>query len=452
MTVVTVDFSEKLGAIKPMNAINNGPLPYTKDQTWTNFSDYKKLRLPYARTHDASFCSRYGGEHTVDVNFIFPRFDADENDPTSYDFQLTDEYLKSIFSAGTEPFFRLGSKIEHWSKKYNTLPPKDFGKWARICEHIIAHYTEGWAKGFRWNITYWEIWNEPDMRGDNEPAKNKPTWGGTQAQFFDLYKTAACHLKKRFPTLKIGGPAVANMFTSRAFGTVTIVKPWIEDFLTFVAENKVPLDFFSWHSYTGEVQTILDGAKQARLYLDKYGLKKTESILNEWNYLDGWNGDSFLGTIKGITGIRGAAFSSAVMSACQNAPVDMLMYYDAQPSVFNGLFDYYTMKPIKGYYPFYMFSKLREAGWQVSASSSDRDVYVLAATGNGKKGAMVTYYPSPKDKRAKNKTITIKGFDKEPELYLVDETHSMERFNGYSYAFGEINVYLPPMSVLFVRS
>lgn len=450
MTLITIDFQRKIGSFKPMNAINNGPLPYTDAQTWTNFGDYKSLKLPYARTHDASFCSRYGGEHTVDVNFIFTDFDADANDPASYDFQLTDEYLNSIISAGTEPFFRLGSKIEHWSKKYNTLPPKDFRKWAEICEHIIAHYTEGWANGFTHKITYWEIWNEPDMRGDDEPIERKPTWGGTQAQFFDLYKTAACHLKKRFPHLRIGGPAVANMFTSRVFGAVTVVKPWIDDFLKFVSENKIPLDFFSWHCYTNDVRWVLDAAEQAKKYLDKYGLTKTESILNEWNYLYGWNGDDFIETVKGIGDARGAAFSAAVMCACQNSPVDMLMYYDAQPSVFNGLFNFYTLKPQAGYYPFLMFSELKETGAQTFASSSDKDVFVLASAGE-KKAAMIVYYPSPKDKRPQHKTITIKGFDKEPELYLVDPTHTWEKINGYSYAFGEVRVYLPPFSVLFMR-
>jgi len=36
-------------------------------------------------------------------------------------------------------------------------------------------------------------------------------------------------------------------------------------------------------------------------------------------------------------------------------------------------------------------------------------------------------------------------------LYLTDKTHLNERINNYTYALGEINVYLPPMSVLFIR-
>lgn len=107
-------------------------------------------------------------------------------------------------------FYRLGSKIEHGVKKYNTLPPADFHKWARVCEHIIAHYTEGWADGFNYDISYWEIWNEPDLYPDDSQVKT--TWGGSAKQFYELYTIAAEHLKARFPHLKIGGPALASVY------------------------------------------------------------------------------------------------------------------------------------------------------------------------------------------------------------------------------------------------
>ena len=48
--------------------------------------------------------------------------------------------------------------------------PKDFKKWAVICEHIIRHYTEGWADGFFYDMPYWEIWNEPDLDSDSAAA------------------------------------------------------------------------------------------------------------------------------------------------------------------------------------------------------------------------------------------------------------------------------------------
>ena len=105
------------------------------------------------------------------------------SDPASYDFAFTDAYLKPVAEAGTEVFYRLGVTIENfWTiKAYRIDPPKDFGKWARICEHIIRHYNEGWADGFRWNLRYWEVWCEPE---------NPPLWQGTREQFFELYRVA----------------------------------------------------------------------------------------------------------------------------------------------------------------------------------------------------------------------------------------------------------------------
>ena len=163
-TVVTIDPRRTLGPIRPMNAVNNGPAaPNDADFVRCNFHSYKAARIPYARIHDSNHCVVYGAPHTVDVTAIFPDFDADVDDPASYDFEMTDKYLGTIVAAGTEVFFRLGQSIRVFGKKDDIMPPKDNGKWASICEHIVRHYTEGWANGHKWRITYWEIWNEPDL-------------------------------------------------------------------------------------------------------------------------------------------------------------------------------------------------------------------------------------------------------------------------------------------------
>ena len=159
-----------------MNAVNNGPAaPNDADFVRCNFHSYKAARIPYARIHDSNHCVEYGAPHTVDVTAIFPDFDADVDDPASYNFEMTDKYLGTIVAAGTEVFFRLGQSIRVFGKKDDFMPPKDNGKWASICEHIVRHYTEGWANGHKWRITYWEIWNEPDL---GVPADGSDGAGG----------------------------------------------------------------------------------------------------------------------------------------------------------------------------------------------------------------------------------------------------------------------------------
>ena len=100
-----VDFKNTVGRIKPMNAVNNGPV-YTDngDQNLTNLPDFREANIPFARTHDSSICYDYGGEHTVDIHNIFTDFDADPYSPESYDFTLTDIYLSTIMRAGQRCF------------------------------------------------------------------------------------------------------------------------------------------------------------------------------------------------------------------------------------------------------------------------------------------------------------------------------------------------------------
>ena len=156
MDKIIINSDNVVGVIKPMNAVNNGPVR-------ENCEYYKELEIPYARTHDASFKADYGGERTVDITAVFPDFTKNPYDEASYDFCVTDKYLKEIEAVGTNVFYRLGQKIDHRIKKYDNKVPEDFQKWAVICEHIIRYYNYGWANGFHMNIEYWEIWNEPNL-------------------------------------------------------------------------------------------------------------------------------------------------------------------------------------------------------------------------------------------------------------------------------------------------
>ena len=139
MNRITVDFSKTTGKMKPMHSVNNGPVyKFGSEMRTTNLEPYKAAGIPYARVHDAALCYTYGGQYIVDIQNIFRNFDADPTLPESYDFRMTDEYLRVVEMGGAKVYYRLGSSIEHGAVKYGTLPPKDFHKWAVICEHIIT--------------------------------------------------------------------------------------------------------------------------------------------------------------------------------------------------------------------------------------------------------------------------------------------------------------------------
>ena len=131
--------------------------------------------------------------------------------------------------------------------------------------------------------------------------------------------------------------------------------------------------FFSWHAYATEPKTIAGQCDAYRALLDKYGFRETESILNEWNYVKGWT-DQWVYTLEVESGRfnqKGAAFVVSTMIDCQSKPLDMLMFYDSKVgTAMNGLFDPVTLWPLKGYYPFYAWSKLAALGTQVACDVS----------------------------------------------------------------------------------
>ena len=355
---VKVDFGKAVGPVKPVNGVGQPPL-VGKLANYPMFHYLKEAGIPYSRLHDVG--GWLGGGLFVDIPVLFPNFDADENDPKSYRFAYTDSLLKALDKYNVEPFFRLGVTIENFVSwgypPMNILPPKDYAKWGRICEHVIRHYTEGWADGFRHTITHWEIWNEPENWP--EPEKNE-MWHGTFEEYCRLYDIASKHLKAAFPHLKIGG------YGSCGVGAAAERDDWhpgprlrhqlecFHAFLRYVAEHGCPIDFFSYHSYAGVPDLPLQIA-YVREHLDKAGFAHVPTCLNEW--LPAPNHDK-LGTAQQ------AAEVAATLLLFQNGPVDSAAIYDARCGVgnYSPLFNPLTYRPHKAYYAFLAFHELRRRG------------------------------------------------------------------------------------------
>ena len=377
---IKVCFSENKAKIKPLHGVGQPPF------IGSNFSMFKYLTdagIPYSRLHDVG--GPYGGGRWVDVPNIFRNFDADEYDENSYDFTFTDLLISALVKSNVEPFFRLGVTIENdvKIKAYRIYPPKDFKKWAIICEHIIRHYTEGWANGFNYNIKYWEIWNEAD---NHDRLDGNQMWQGTKEQFFELYDIASKHLKAQFPHLKIGGYASCGFYSltdslvagANSGDRTKYFTDFFEDFLKYIKKSGAPLDFFSWHSYDSiEYNKIY--AKYAREKLDEYGYTDTETSLNEWN-LD----------IKERGQFSHAAKICGMMLTYQYLPVDNAMFYDARlgVSIYGSLFNPLTREPFPAYFAFRAFNELYKLGTQVECSIDGANVYAAAAT-DGENGCIV---------------------------------------------------------------
>lgn len=390
----------------------------------SDFSYLRDAHIPYSRLHDVG--GWFGGNMFVDIPNVFRNFDADVNDPASYDFTFTDLLLNALVENGIEPYYRLGVTIEnfHEKKAYRIFPPRDFRKWAEICEHIIRHYNEGWADGFHLGITYWEIWCEPDGHHD---VKQNALWKGTPEQYFELYKTTSLHLRKCFgDSIKIGGYGSCGFYAAlreqtisgEAFGVKEALSDWdhrimgfirfFKSFLEFVKREELPFDFFSHHSYEG-VKNNLIMQTYCEEMLDQYGFHDTEIHLNEWN-TDPHTGQ--FGTSKPC------ADAVALMCEMQNTRMNVMCFYDArmrQPSDYGGMFDAGTREPFTLYYGFRAFGELFCMGTQTEAKSDNEDIYVLSAAGGGRKGILISNIGNAD-------TVSVSGA-KVKKAYLIDENH-----------------------------
>ncbi len=447
---ITANYQTITGTVKPMHGVGQPPF------IGANFSLFHYLTeagIPYARLHDVG--GWMGQNLYVDIPNLFRDFDADENDPHNYDFAFTDRLLKALCDAGVEPFFRLGVTIENsWElKAYRLQPPKDPAKWARICEHIIRHYNEGWADGYHMGITYWEIWNEVD--NCMEVGKS-PMWHGTKEDYFRLYEVTARHLKKCFgDSIKVGGYAACGFYAwdcdPNCDGNLVHTenpgywrKKWeffveyFHDFLKYITspEHHTPIDFFSWHVYS-DIHKCLDQAAYVRRVLNHYGLNDVPDILNEWNLCY---------DVKRRATPYAAAQSFAFLLGMQKQSVSEMNYYDARlgASPYGGMFNPSTWEPYLTYYAFLSFNSAYKLKKEVETDSDDGNVFTLGATDGTDKVLLMANIG-----KEQTADLELQGVDlAKATVIRIDETHTYS-LTGESIKDGKL--FLPANSCVEIR-
>ena len=327
-TAASADFTDVVGKVNPgLHNSNSAPDIHNRS-LWKNDDAFRRMNFGMSRTHDWALWMC--GQRLVDTHFIFPMMKLDPKDPSNYYFDATDEAIRICQEAtGMKIFYRLGTSIEHSEgRHFNTLIPEDFEKYAEVLAGIVRHYTKGWANGFHYDIQYWEIWNEADL--------GNKMWCGDFDSFVPFFVTVLKRLKSEFPELKIGGPALTHLNL-----------PKTKQLLEACAKAGVQPDFFSWHSYTSDPDGLVNLATQARELLDSLGFQDTELCINEWHYMESWEGvhakvtpKSFQAAQRALHGANSAAFNIAVLAGWQYTLLDTAFYYGAN---WNGNFGFVTV-------------------------------------------------------------------------------------------------------------
>ena len=447
MAKINVDFNQITGKIKALHATGQPPLKGGFNKLdFSHFEYLKDANIPYSRLHDVG--GPYGCNRYVDIPNIFRDFDADVNDPSSYDFTFTDELIKGLYLYNIEPIYRLGVTIENQQhiKAYRINPPKDYKKWAQICEHIVRHYNEGWADGFHFGIKYWEIWNEPE----NNVKPLNQMWTGTDEQFYELYDVTAKHLKKCFgDSIMVGGYGASGcygiFYHPERFGLNEPAREkderydcdmhridFLYGFMEYIKKNNSPIDFFSWHSYANSLKTYKIGLFIERV-LEEYGYGNVELQLNEWN-----NAHEL--SDKGTS--LASAKAGSMMCLLQKTKTKILCHYEAKLGIsgYNNVFSPMDFKPFCIYYTFKAFGELYVLENEIYCTSDDENLFVIGATKDGKKGVVVI-------NDSEETKIVESNLCDCLDSYLIDENNLMEKVDVNSKEFE-----LKPYQVMFFRN
>ena len=418
------------GILTDFSEINCGPIPNPGIEGVDLTSQFRETGFDFVRNHD------FNGP--TDISMIFPNMSKDPSDPSNYNFTLSDQFITSIIDAGCNVFYRLGESAS--TEERFRQPPENVSKWAEVCKHIVMHYNDGWADGFYYNISYWEIWNEPDLSG---------FWNGTTEQYYTLYQEAAVTLKEYDPTLKIGGPCTSSIFN----------KNFTARFLSFVKENQIPLDFYSWHMYADTPYQLYNGSKLLRTLLDSFGFYDTESINTEWNI-------KILTPQRDKDNAKNAAFTVCSLSMFQDAEIDHAFRYratqDNNPLVrfigfdlslfsYDGLFK----TPALSYLAFHYMNDQTPIRLQSPIVDSKQGITSLA--GISEDGTNITVLISNFEAEDSNYELIIDHipFDSSyiVATYLIDDEHHLQIVDEFNSEEDQMKVQgaLSQSSVQFIR-
>lgn len=180
----------------------------------------------------------------------------------TYDWSNLDSLINQIISVGAKPFFSLSYMPKDLASGGDMLSePADWNDWSSLVQKTIEHYSGDLGI----EDVYYEVWNEPDLFG-------KWKMGGKK-DYRVLYSYAVKGAMNAtgVKNFKIGGAATTGLY-----------KNWIDAFFPYIMQNKLRLDFFSWHRYDLNLQKYVDDVKNTGVWMDKYPFfVQTERIISE---------------------------------------------------------------------------------------------------------------------------------------------------------------------------
>lgn len=222
-----------------------------------------------------------------------------------YDWKDFDKRIDFIRKIGADPIMC----VSYMPQVLDAVPnnerqsaPKDYAAWEELCFQAAKHSLNRGAR-----VPFWEVWNEvntgwlkpgPDDTGTDEFKKlyalaiGKEDTNMLTVRRFEayckLYRATARGIHRADASAKIGGPALASgpMENSKDCGHCSHGAGFARGLMLWCAQEKLPLDFVSWHEYFQPPEKIVKEAETFRADLNDFPALKqsvTSFMITEWN-------------------------------------------------------------------------------------------------------------------------------------------------------------------------
>ncbi|MEP7166906.1 MAG: glycosyl hydrolase [Candidatus Woesebacteria bacterium] len=241
--------------------VSQGPMVYP----WHNLAqggENKDWRLAPLTNQVKALQPQY-----IRLDHLYDFYDIVHGSPgqLTMDFSKLDVIIQDIRATGATPFLSLSYTPPAIAVGGDiTAPPARWTDWQFVVQRTIEHVSG------TLNIpnVYYEVWNEPDLFGGYKTYGDK--------NYLTMYQYAAQGAKNarvRQP-YKIGGPAITALY-----------KNWVDSMIQMCLDQNLPLDFFSWHRYSRDVDVFRQDISQVRQWLAAYPQKSNiELDITEWGH------------------------------------------------------------------------------------------------------------------------------------------------------------------------
>lgn len=200
-------------------------------------------------------------DHLYDFYDIVSR---DASGRLNFNFTKLDDVVKDILATGAFPFFSISYMPQTITSNDIISMPKNNNEWALTVQKTIERYSG--RDNMNLQNVYYEVWNEPDLFGGFKYYGDK--------NYLTLYYYAALGAAAAQNTnyFKLGGPAVTAYYPT-----------WMDAYFKFIRENKLKVDFVSWHRYVRDPNIIaLENEKLTELLQNYPEYNNIERLITEF--------------------------------------------------------------------------------------------------------------------------------------------------------------------------